>query len=51
MVSGADVRLMQMSSSNNTADKVVNLVPELIDKISSMIPKKKEDKGQSDTSN
>lgn len=48
VVSNGDVKLLQMSSSNNTADKVVNLVPELIDKISSLIPKKKGDKAQSD---
>lgn len=44
VVSNGDVKLLQMTSSNNTADKVVNLVPELIDKISSLFPKKKEDK-------
>ena len=44
VVANGDVKLMQMTSSNNTADKVVNLVPELIDKISSLFPKKKEDK-------
>ena len=44
VVSNGDVKLLQMTTSNNTADKVVNLVPELIDKISSLFPKKKEDK-------
>ena len=44
VVNNGDVKLLQMTSANNTADKVVNLVPELIDKISSLFPKKKEDK-------
>lgn len=44
VVNDGDVKLLQMTSANNTADKVVNLVPELIDKISSLFPKKKEDK-------
>ena len=44
VVSNGDVKLLQMTTSNNTADKVVNLVPELIDKISSLFPEKKEDK-------
>ena len=44
VVANGDVKLLQMTSANNTADKVVNLVPELIDKISSLFPKKKEEK-------
>ena len=48
VVANGDVKLLQISQSNNTADKVVNLVPELIDKISALIPKKKEDKAPTD---
>lgn len=48
VVANGDVKLLQIAQSNNTADKVVNLVPDLIDKISSFIPKKKEDKTQPD---
>ena len=44
VVNNGDVKLLQMTSANNTADKVVNLVPELIDKVSALFPKKKEDK-------
>lgn len=34
-----DVKLLQISQSSNTADKVVNMVPELIDKISDLFKK------------
>lgn len=43
VVTNGDVKLLQIAQSNNTADKVVNLVPDLVDKISALIPKKKED--------
>lgn len=40
VVSGGNVKLLQMSTSSNTADKVVNLVPEVMDKISELFSKK-----------
>ena len=48
VVNNGDVKLLQMTSANNTADKVVNLVPELIDKVSALFPKKKEDKNDAE---
>lgn len=46
VVSGGDVKLLQMDASSNTADKMVNMVPEVIDKISELFskPSKKEEK-------
>ncbi len=53
VVSGGDVKLLQMDGSTNTADKMVNLVPEVIDKISELFskPSKKEEKKQKSDSN
>ena len=34
-----DVKLMQISTSSNTADKVVNLVPDMIDKFGAFFSK------------
>jgi len=48
VVANGDVKLLQFATSNNTADKVVNLVPELIDKVSAMFPKKKEEAPKAD---
>lgn len=36
---GGGVQLLQLSTSHNTADKVVNMVPEVIDKISGIFAK------------
>lgn len=51
VVSNGDVKLLQMSLSSNTADKMVNMVPDVIDKISDLVsgaskkePKEKKDK-------
>ena len=51
VVSNGDVKLLQMSLSFNTADKMVNMVPDVIDKISGLVsgaskkePKEKKDK-------
>lgn len=41
---GGSVQLLQLATSHNTADKVVNMVPEVIDKISGMVSKNKEEK-------
>lgn len=37
VVSEGEVRLLQMNQEENTADRMVNMVPEVIDKISGMI--------------
>ncbi len=46
VVSGGNVKLLQLNAETNAADKVVNMVPELIDKISELFdkrePKKKD---------
>ncbi len=47
VVSKGEVKLLQMNQSENTADHMVNMVPEVIDKISGLISnvgKKKDDK-------
>ncbi|MEG2597192.1 MAG: GerW family sporulation protein [Oscillospiraceae bacterium] len=44
VVKDGDVKLLQLSTSSNTADKVVNSVPEIIDKISEMLSKAKDNK-------
>ena len=46
VVSNGDVKLLQMDASSNTADKMVNMVPEVIDKIAELFsaPKSKEEK-------
>lgn len=40
VVNGSDVRLIELASPGNTAEKMVNAVPGIIDKVSSLIPKK-----------
>ena len=36
LISNGEVKLLQMSFSSNTADKMVNMVPDVIDKISGL---------------
>ncbi|MDD6237570.1 MAG: GerW family sporulation protein [Clostridiales bacterium] len=50
VVSNGDVKLLQMSLSSNTADKMVNMVPDVIDKISGLVSgaSKKEAKEKKD---
>lgn len=43
VVCQGDVKLLQMSQGESTADKVVEAVPELVDKISGMFGRKKKD--------
>lgn len=47
VVSGGNVKLLQMSSSSNTADKVVNMVPEVMDKITDLFSKNDKEKNKS----
>ena len=39
VVRAGSVQLLQLASNNNTADRVVNLVPEMVDKISGLFSK------------
>lgn len=41
VVSGGSVRLVQMEKFDNTADRAINMVPEVIDKIVDLIGKSK----------
>ncbi len=47
VINGTDVKLLQMSTSNNTADKAVNMIPEILEMVSGMI-KKDGKKGKED---
>lgn len=44
VVKEGNVRLMQISSSSNTVDKVVDAVPDVIDKVTGIVAKSKEKK-------
>ena len=44
VVKDGNVRLMQLSSTSNTVDKVVDAVPDVIDKVSGFVAKAKEKK-------
>lgn len=41
VVSNEDVRLLQIATADSTADRALNLIPEIMDKISSAVSKKK----------
>ncbi|MDR1002356.1 MAG: GerW family sporulation protein [Oscillospiraceae bacterium] len=40
VVSDGDVKLLQINPNQNTADRVIGLVPDLVDKITGLIPTK-----------
>ena len=42
-VNNGEVRLVQLQTANNTADRIVNSVPELLDRIAAMAKKKDKD--------
>jgi sporulation protein YtfJ len=44
IISAGDVRLLQLQTADNTADRVVNMVPGVIDKVSGLVRKKTEPK-------
>ncbi|MCL2068784.1 MAG: sporulation protein YtfJ [Oscillospiraceae bacterium] len=48
VVNGKDVSLLQMQSAENTGDRIVNTVPAVLDKLISLIPKKKKDEANND---
>jgi sporulation protein YtfJ len=41
VVNGSDVSILQMQTADNTGDRIVNTVPAVLDKLISLIPKKK----------
>lgn len=45
-VHNGETKVLGIDSSNNTADRVVNMVPELVDKISALFKKDKKDNNQ-----
>lgn len=45
-VHNGETKVLGINSSNNTADRVVNMVPELVDKISALFKKDKKDNNQ-----
>jgi len=47
-VSKGEVRLLQLQTANNTADRIVNSVPDLLDRIAAMAKKKDTDKDRAD---
>ena len=42
-ISNGEVKLLQIATNKNTADRIVNMVPEVVDKINDMIKKDKKD--------
>jgi sporulation protein YtfJ len=44
VVRGDKVELLQLSTANNTADRIVNTVPVVMDKIMDLLPKKGQNK-------
>lgn len=44
VINRGEVKLMQINPEQNTADRMVGMVPELVDKVSSIIADKKEQK-------
>lgn len=48
VVKNGDVRLLQVQSYSNTADRVVGMVPEVVDKVSGLIAGRKKDGTEED---
>ena len=44
VTSGDDVKIMELPTSNNSGDRIINMVPGIIDKIGAFIDKKKKEK-------
>jgi len=40
VVNGTDVKIMQIKTADTTGDRIVNAVPDVLDKIMDMLPKK-----------
>ena len=43
VIKGQEVKIMQLSTADNTAEKAINMVPEVIDKVSDLFKKNKKD--------
>lgn len=46
VISSGEVKLLQLQTADNTADRVVNMVPGVIDKVSGLVRKKNEAKAE-----
>lgn len=44
VVSGSDVKLLQIESFSSSLDRIISMTPEIVDKISNAIKKRKKDK-------
>lgn len=49
IVKNGDVKLLQVQSYNNTADRVVGMVPDVVDKVSGLISGSKKEKTEEPT--
>ena len=49
IVKNGDVKLLQVQSYNNTADRVVGMVPDVVDKVSGLISDSKKEKAEEPT--
>ena len=49
IVKNGDVKLLQVQSYNNTADRVVGMVPDVVDKVSDLISGSKKEKAEEPT--
>ena len=47
VISGSDVKLMQIESFTGALDRIISMTPDMVDKISAMIKKRKEEKKDS----
>ncbi|MBR0423547.1 MAG: GerW family sporulation protein [Clostridia bacterium] len=47
VISGSDVKLMQIESFTGALDRIISMTPDVVDKISAMIKKRKEEKQSS----
>lgn len=47
VISGSNVKLMQIESFTGALDRIISMTPDVVDKISAMIKKRKEDKKHS----
>ncbi len=46
VINDGDVKILNISTSENTADRIVNLVPEMFDKVKDLFSKKKKEKAE-----
>ena len=49
VINGTDVKVVQMQSANSTGDRIVNAVPDVIDKITALIKKDKPEEEGADS--